>query len=109
VHPVPCAEVFPSLGYHGDQRGGHPDGLEATCAYIEGLSLNQLTSPRQIPRPIFDAVVAWAKRGDKTQFWKGPQNRHGTLSRAEAVRESLSNLRRSVSLSIRGTVGKTDE
>jgi hypothetical protein len=48
-------------------------------------------------------------QGDKAQFWKGPQNRNRTISRAEAVRESLANIRRSVSLSIRGTVGKTEE
>ncbi|KAG8848832.1 Serine/threonine-protein kinase [Serendipita sp. 411] len=89
--------LYPSLRYF--LRSDVRDLNEGTLlAYIKP----------SVPRPIFDAVVTWAKNSDKTQFWKANMTR-SKVSGSEAIRESLSNLKKSVNLSLRGSAAKSEE
>ncbi|KAG8792976.1 Serine/threonine-protein kinase, partial [Serendipita sp. 399] len=89
--------LYPSLRYflRSDVRG------------LDEQTLLTYIKP-SIPRPIFDAVVTWAKNSDKTQFWKAGMTRN-RVSGSEAIKESLSNLKKSVTLSLRGSAAKSEE
>ncbi|KIM24835.1 hypothetical protein M408DRAFT_227086 [Serendipita vermifera MAFF 305830] len=89
--------LYPSLKYF----------LRSDVRELDEGTLLEFVKP-PVPRPIFDTVISWAKGAEKTQFWRSPPSKNKPTG-SDAIRESLNNLKRSVTLSLRGSAAKSEE
>ncbi|KAG8960407.1 Serine/threonine-protein kinase [Tulasnella sp. 419] len=58
-----------------------------------------MTVKPPLPRKIFDTAVAWAMKGDKSQYWKNIPSRAKSGAKQETGKDALTALRKSSTLS----------
>ncbi|KAG8859720.1 Serine/threonine-protein kinase [Tulasnella sp. 330] len=90
--------LYPSLRPH----------LRSDVRAISESSLLMTVKP-PLPRKIFDAAVAWAMKGDKSQFWKGSLSRSRS-TKSEYGKDGVTNMKRSTTLgSSKSGLPRSDE
>ncbi|KAG9029158.1 Serine/threonine-protein kinase [Tulasnella sp. JGI-2019a] len=78
--------LYPSLRPH----------LRSDVRAISESSLLMTVKP-PLPRKIFDSTVAWAMKGDKSQFWKGSLGRSKS-TKSDYGKDAMASMKRSTSI-----------
>lgn len=102
VHTLSWLATTPEIGYssyHGIQLAYDrqaPGTLSGRACSETFADINL-----QLPRQIFDAAVAWAMKGEKSQFWQGLRSTSGkSSSKAETGKEAMVSMKRSGSMTL---------
>jgi hypothetical protein len=104
VYSVSIAAAFFEVRCRRDRRVQHVIWFKASRMSDAMFDLTGiLTLLAQLSRQVFDGAVQWARKAEKTYFWKG-QRRSG--SKVESPRESVVSIRKSGSVITRT---KSDE